>query len=213
MKKLLLTLALFANVADAQLIIAPNEATAARRRVPVYLVDVTDGVTPETGITLTGSECRVSKAGAAAADCTGSYAHIEAGLGYYQFDATEVDTVGSLTVHVVDAAARPFVGFAQVGLAGDVFAPTGTAQASTGLSFTQVKLASTASSTNDIYVNNEIVFTSGTGGGQTRRIIAYNGTTKVATVTPRLTTKADTDTTYVLLAGGVKAAQIQATTN
>lgn len=58
-------------------------------------------------------------------------------------------------------------------------AVTGTAQAGTT---TQVTLASGASSTDNIYVGADLVITSGSASGQTRNIIAYNGTSKVATV-------------------------------
>lgn len=223
MKRLILPLALLANVAEAQLVIAPNEGTAARRRVPVYLVDVTDGVTAETAIAIAANndsdcadstdECCVSKAGGTLTYCTGTLTHLGRGQYYYEFAAAEVDTVGSLTVEINDSAARPFIGFAQVGFSPDVFAPTGTAQSSSGLALNQVKLASTASGTDNIYVNNEIVFTSGTGGGQTRRITAYNGTTKVATLNRKLITAADTTTTYALIAGDAKAANLQGASN
>lgn len=56
---------------------------------------------------------------------------------------------------------------------------TGSAQAG---STTTLTLAAGASATDNIYNGADLVITSGTGSGQTRNIIAYNGTTKVATV-------------------------------
>jgi hypothetical protein len=58
-------------------------------------------------------------------------------------------------------------------------AVTGSAQAG---STTTVTLAAGASATDNIYNGADIAITSGTGSGQTRTIIGYNGTTKVATV-------------------------------
>lgn len=58
-------------------------------------------------------------------------------------------------------------------------AVTGTAQAGTT---TTVTLAAGASATDNIYVGADLAITSGAASGQTRSIIAYNGTTKVATV-------------------------------
>lgn len=58
-------------------------------------------------------------------------------------------------------------------------AVTGSAQAGTTSSIT---LASGASSVDNIYAGATISITSGTGNGQSRTILAYNGATKVATV-------------------------------
>jgi hypothetical protein len=57
---------------------------------------------------------------------------------------------------------------------------SGTAQ--TGSTSTTIKLSSAASSTDNVYVGDLINITGGTGQGQSRTILAYNGTTKVATV-------------------------------
>ncbi len=56
----------------------------------------------------------------------------------------------------------------------------GTCQS--GSTATTIKLDSGASATNDIYNGNTIYLDGGVGVGQSRRIVAYNGTTKVATV-------------------------------
>lgn len=71
---------------------------------------------------------------------------------------------------------------------------TGTAQAGAAGSIT---LASSGpSSTNDAYRGMAIRTTGGTGSGQKRIITGYNGTTKVATVTPAWTTTPDGTTEY-----------------
>jgi hypothetical protein len=57
---------------------------------------------------------------------------------------------------------------------------TGTAQV--GGSTTSIKLAAAASATNDFYTGMSIEITDGTGAGQKGEIIAYDGTTKIATI-------------------------------
>lgn len=71
---------------------------------------------------------------------------------------------------------------------------TATAGASTAIT-----LASTASSVNDYYANMTIVIISGTGALQTRRITAYNGTTKVATVSSAWATNPASGSVYTIL--------------
>lgn len=79
-----------------------NESTAARRRVFFNLVDGTDNKTAETGLTLSGSEIKVSKNGATAANMAGTAAEVSSmgGLYYYTLDATEVDTLGTVVLYI-----------------------------------------------------------------------------------------------------------------
>lgn len=64
-----------------------------------------------------------------------------------------------------------------------------------------ITLDGTASATDDIYDENLIVITGGTGVGQTRVIVEYNGTTKVAIVNRVWQTNPSTDSTYDIIAG------------
>lgn len=50
------------------------------------------------------------------------------------------------------------------------------------------RLANTASSNNDFYVGSAIYISSGTGSGQIRRIVDYDGSTRVATINATFTT-------------------------
>ena len=78
----------------------------------------------------------------------------------------------------------------------DLLIRSGTAQ--TGSTSNTIKLDSGASATNNIY-NGAIVFlTGGTGLGQTRRIVSYNGTTKVATVDKAWVITPDNTSTFEL---------------
>ncbi len=78
----------------------------------------------------------------------------------------------------------------------------GTAQS--GSTSTTIKLRSAASSNSGSYVGAEITILTGTGSGQTRTISAYNGTTKVATVSTAWTTTPSNTSTY-RIGGGLSS--------
>ena len=70
---------------------------------------------------------------------------------------------------------------------------SGLAQAGSNNTIT---LESTAEATDGVLVDSFIDIVSGTGDHQTRRITAYDGTTKIATVTPNWTTNPDATSGY-----------------
>jgi len=72
---------------------------------------------------------------------------------------------------------------------------TGTAQDSSFL-FSSITLAAGASGTNNFYRGRTIVITSGAGLGQTRYIVSYNGTTKVAILDSGFAPPADNTSVY-----------------
>jgi hypothetical protein len=76
-----------------------NESTASRKRLPILLVDATDGFTPETGVT--SPTISISKNGATAASGTGSFVEIGFGQYYYEFASGEIDTLGWTAVYVI----------------------------------------------------------------------------------------------------------------
>jgi hypothetical protein len=78
-----------------------SEATAARRRIPVLLVDITDGFTPETGVVT--PTINISKNGATIASGAGTWTEIGNGQYYYEFTAGEVDTLGWIAVNIEKA--------------------------------------------------------------------------------------------------------------
>jgi hypothetical protein len=71
------------------------ESTAARRRVPFYLVDATDGLTPETGEV--GGQPQLSKNGGAWANTAGVLVAVGNGQYYVELTAGELDTLGRAT--------------------------------------------------------------------------------------------------------------------
>lgn len=78
-----------------------SEATAARRRIPVLLVDITDGFTPEVGVVT--PTINISKNGATVATGAGTWTEIGNGQYYYEFTTGEVDTLGWVSVNIEKA--------------------------------------------------------------------------------------------------------------
>jgi hypothetical protein len=74
----------------------------------------------------------------------------------------------------------------------------------TGGGVSTITLDATAAPVNATYKSNFVTITGGTGKGQTRLITAYNGTTKVATISPNWVTGLEPDATsiYQVYPGG-----------
>ena len=68
----------------------------------------------------------------------------------------------------------------------------------------EVILDASASATNDFYIYDFIILTSGTGGGQVRHIDSYNGGTKTCTVNRNWDTNPDATTGYMIKADSTK---------
>lgn len=93
-------------------LIKKNESTTTLRRVPVIIVDQSDGNSLETG--QTNFNIEVSKAGAAQASGTGVWGEIGDGEYYYQFGSTEVNTFGFLIARFQKTGMREFKAVAQI---------------------------------------------------------------------------------------------------
>lgn len=100
------------------------------------------------------------------------------------------------------------VGIADNGILSSTFDPTtglapitsATAQAGTTTSITLA--AASSSAVSEFYRYRKIYLVSGTGLGQASTITGYDGTTKVATVSPAWVVAPDATTVYVILPGG-----------
>lgn len=92
--------------------IKQSETTPDRRRIPVLLVDATDGYTPKTG--QTAPIVKISKNGATAATGIGTWTEISNGQYYYEFASDEVDTLGWIAVNVQKTACRQYNAVVQV---------------------------------------------------------------------------------------------------
>lgn len=88
------------------LVFVQSEGTAARRRFPVYLVDATDGITPETG---EGSgQPQISKNGGAFANTSATLTAVANGAYYVELTAGELDTLGTIIVRFKSANTAEF---------------------------------------------------------------------------------------------------------
>lgn len=109
-------------------------------------------------------------------------------------------SVGAMAANVVTATAIADAAIDRATFAADTglqSVRSNTAQAGASTSIT---LDASASATTDFYINHLVLLTGGTGVGQARYITAYNGTTKVATVSA-WATNPDNTSTFALLAG------------
>ena len=99
-------LALFPFVGHAQMIL--EQATASQAVIIGPFVDSTDGVTPETGLTIDAADVRISaNGGNVAGKNSGGCTHDEGGYYTCTFDATDTATVGRLQVFVNESGAVP----------------------------------------------------------------------------------------------------------
>lgn len=170
-------------------------------------LDATDGVTAETGLTLTQPDIRLKKNGAAWAQkaAAQTLSHEENGFYEVTLDATDTNTLGLLRLAVFESGAAPvwedfhvlpahvwdalYVGTSW----GEAIA-RGTLQSATG---TTAVLASATSFADDLVNNATLVITGGTGAGQSRVITGWVSATDTATV-DTWTTTPDSTSTYAV---------------
>lgn len=121
-----------------------SESVQARKRTYIYLVDATDGKTPETGVT--GPTIYITKGAGTPGTHSGTFGEISAanmpGWYYYEWHSTEIDTLGINGLRVVKsgtsaefAAEIPIVAYdpysaTNLGLTG---IPTGSPGTLTGM--------------------------------------------------------------------------------
>jgi hypothetical protein len=87
--------------------ITQSETTAAKRRLPVLLVDTRGNRI--SGATFAGAEVQISKNGAAWVNGAGAVHEIGDGDYYYEATAGEVDTIGFLMLKIAKAGTTVFV--------------------------------------------------------------------------------------------------------
>lgn len=84
-----------------------NELAATRRRIPIFLEDLSGN--PVTGLSIAGAERKISKNGALFANGLGTVTEIGSGAYYYELAASEVNTAGFGMINIVKPPAVPFV--------------------------------------------------------------------------------------------------------
>jgi hypothetical protein len=177
-----------------------DDYTAARRRVYLQVVDATDGVTPEAGET-GGQPLRLTHGVGPGTNTTATLvASIAAsGLYYVELSAAELVTLGIGRHRIVYDGAAGAPAEELIEIIPHPYLHDGTAQAGGGA--VVVTLAAGASSTDDIYNDAYITIIGGTGKGQTRQILDYVGSTKIATVDQSWVTQPDATSVYIIEPG------------
>lgn len=193
MKKLLTgILLLLPTIASADALVAQSSQPSLTFRQ----VASSDHLTAVTGATIAAAECRYSINGAAAGNCTGTWAEVEQGGYKYIPSTTETGTVGFVTFYVKDSTADLAIREIQVGLPYNVVNPRGTLQSATA---TTAVLAAAENAADDRYnYTHKLVILSGTGAGQSRCITDYVNASDTAVV-PTWGTTPDNTSTYDIL--------------
>jgi hypothetical protein len=83
-----------------------------QRRLFLFLVDATDGITPELGEA--GGQPQISKNGAAFANTAGVLVAIGNGAYYVELTRGEIDTIGWILVRYKSANTAEFQGIAHI---------------------------------------------------------------------------------------------------
>ncbi len=158
-----------------------REATTINLKFGPFL-DKTDGVTPETGLT---PVIKLSKNGGALAARNSGTATAHGADGCYTVELDTVDTNTRGRLKVISSDSTTFVPVWQEFdvLASDVWDEkySGQFQLQAATS-TTATLDTGSSSVNDYFAGSVLVITAGPGAGQSRLIISYVGSTRVATL-------------------------------
>jgi len=88
------------------LVLKKSESTAARRRVPIHLVDATDGITPETGEA--SGQPQYSKNGGTWTSTSATLSAVGNGFYYVELTAGELDTEGWIAIRYKSANTAEF---------------------------------------------------------------------------------------------------------
>jgi hypothetical protein len=114
-------------------------------------------------------------------------------------------TSGTFSPSAIDAAAIANNAIDRATFAGDTGLQSVRSGAAQSGSTTSIALDASASAVTDFYKHNYVYVTGGAGAGQYRLITGYNGTTKVATVTPAWITSQEpaSGSTFAILPAGI----------
>lgn len=184
-----------------------KQSTAVDLPIGPFL-DETDGKTAETTLVLTQPDIRLKKnaGGWAQKNAAQTLSHEENGYYEVNLDATDTDTLGMLSLAVDKSGALPvnhdylvvpadvydmffLYGLKMLGVKG--YGTLGAGSTTSGT------LAAEAGSTDDSVNGQTLDAIAGAGAGQTRNIVDFVGSTRVATLDPALATAFDNTTVYV----------------
>lgn len=130
---------------------------------------------PQTGLTFSGAELQVLKAGGSYANFAGTVTDVGGGDYTYQFTAAELNTSGIVLLKVNKSGSSQYTLNDQVNRAFLASAITGTLTTST---FTSDR----TEATNDYWKDCLVVFLTGSLAGQVKKIGGYTGSSKLFTL-------------------------------
>lgn len=168
-----------------------SEPVAAERVLPLFIVDDVTG--DPTAVTIDKTNVQLHKRGGSWANATNDPTALSGQTGAWELQLTagELDTIGPLGWRVIATGVRSQISWEQVRPAPYLW--KGTAQAGASGSIT---LDTGASATNSIYNGGTVQIIGGTGVGQARKVTAYNGTTKVASINHNWITNPDSTSLF-----------------
>ncbi len=172
-----------------------KDYNANRRLLPVWCVDATDGITPETGEA--AGQPQISINGGAFVNTSATLTAADATTGLYkvQLTAAELSALGTLRLKYKSANTAAFD--AAYRIEPNPYLHDGTAQAGTSSTIT---LASSADATNNAAYDNAVVWLyDGTGANQMRGVGSYAASTLVVTTDQAWTTTPDSTSKYLIL--------------
>lgn len=151
-----------------------SEPVANKRRVPFILVDSTDGETPETGLTFSGTDIKISKPGSNEQNFAGNYGEIGAGQYYYEPTTTEINTPGYFLFRVSKTGCQVFNGMAMVRPP----VPLVYVTIASVTDATKFRGNTELSSTDGFYEGCVLAFITGNLVVEARRVSSYTGATR-----------------------------------
>lgn len=157
-----------------------NEPESARRRIPFVMVN--SAGTAQTGLTFATGDLRLSKRGEAESNHAGTIVEVAGGLYYYQATQAECDTLPWLSVRISKSGALPY--FALVGIVEDTVRGAVVADAGNTTTLFKTDLTSPESAA---YADLLVLFLDGANSNQVKKCSAYDGTTKIVTVSSGFT--------------------------
>lgn len=157
------------------------------------LIDNTNRPARKSGITLVAGDCKVSKDGGSYANSTNLPAEIGS-TGRYSLALTATE-MNAKWIHVYVSRSDVDDMDLPIGTAGN---PSGTCLTN-GSNTSSTFLTDLTDSTNDVWKDNLLLFTTGTLAGQVKKISAYNGTTKFVTLATAFTSAPSNGDRFVLV--------------
>lgn len=160
--------------------------------IPIELFDSTDPTMPETGLTFGASDTKIAADGGAFANTTNTPVEASNGLYWLTLTAAEMDATSIIVVVSKAGVQRASVTIGTHGM------PSASVVASGGNTSSSFDTDRSESAT-DYWKDAFLTFTTGALAGQTKRVTAYDGTTKVITVANAFTGTPSTGDRFVLI--------------